>query len=924
MALIFLTVIGVLVGVQLGLANTSIQSSNALAKQRNAVYAADSAMNAAIANVRKASNSTVGAQNGPSCNFSLGTAKIDGSNTSVGCTPTDDSGQSLGNTTAPGFAILTLAPFHSLAPTSGCVNVNQDEIGIVQVQNDKLLTVNGNVYVNSDADSDTWTGGCPNTGAAQHIQVIGDVRQGESCHDIDVKQPVPAVNPPYTNVCGSALVGSNPTNPYPAGADPAIANPTSWAPLISAPPAAGTITNSSGTPITTCPAANASGYRLVVFTPGSYTDATKLNNFMGGTCANAVFWFQPGVYYFNFTNSSGGHEWLVNDSSARVVGGQPTTLAIPGTSTGPTTWKATATAQSPSSTWTNPNGALAVDNNPATSNFSGTTSASGTTRTLTLSNFDAANIPAAASITNATLRVVHRESQNRITALTANVTPFGASACGAQTVTPSVSATAYATQSIDVTSCLNNPDKINGGPSVAFAETYVCTAGTSACASTTTETLDGIELDVTYSTGARPAWDPTNPASITSSAPVVPGACRHDGDAAWTDGVQFVFGGDSRVNLKSGSFELCDKVSTTQQEIVLYGVKSPVSAPVGPKTWKPGTATQTSGTWTSPNNSLAIDNSLTSTAFTGSSGSTRKLTMSGYVTNPASTIPTGSTINTVTLKVADRESSSRITGITATVTPSGASACTAQTVSPNVSASALTTATFDMSSCLNTAAKINGGASVLYSVTYACSSSCSSTTTAFLDGATLDVTYTPPAPSSPLNPQSGCIVQHPYYSPTNHAPGYNGACAVFKVETNANGGHSPRVAAFWGTVYAPAAALDVPVDTLTVPVFNRGVVARHAHARVQHRIRRLGADHDDPARRAAPEPQDDLHGERHRQVDEGDRRRGGLRLRVQRRRRRWCQDSVLEGLPLAGHRLPEDHRQVAEPAHVGLDVAHGA
>ena len=34
------------------------------------------------------------------------------------------------------------------------------------------------------------------------------------------------------------------------------------------------------------------------------------------------------------------------------------------------------------------------------------------------------------------------------------------------------------------------------------------------------------------------------------------------------------------------------------------------------------------------------------------------------------------------------------------------------------------------------------------------------------------------------------------------------------------------MAAFWGTVYAPSAALDVPVDVLTVPVFNRGVVAR--------------------------------------------------------------------------------------------------
>src|SRR5215475_2674817 len=38
---------------------------------------------------------------------------------------------------------------------------------------------------------------------------------------------------------------------------------------------------------------------------------------------------------------------------------------------------------------------------------------------------------------------------------------------------------------------------------------------------------------------------------------------------------------------------------------------------------------------------------------------------------------------------------------------------------------------------------------------------------------------------------------------------------------------TPRaVVTFWGTVYAPSAAMDVPVDVLTVPVFGRGVVAR--------------------------------------------------------------------------------------------------
>ncbi|MBV9922659.1 MAG: hypothetical protein JOY78_17655 [Pseudonocardia sp.] len=107
------------------------------------------------------------------------------------------------------------------------------------------------------------------------------------------------------------------------------------------------------------------------------------------------------------------------------------------------------------------------------------------------------------------------------------------------------------------------------------------------------------------------------------------------------------------------------------------------------------------------------------------------------------------------------------------------------------------------------------------------------TVTAALDGFSLAVNYTPPATSTgSLNPTSGCTTQAPYYNPPgaspgpDHSPGYNGACALLRVSTDAAGGSFPRVLTMWGTVYAPSNALDVPVDVMTVPVFNRGVVAR--------------------------------------------------------------------------------------------------
>ena len=109
-----------------------------------------------------------------------------------------------------------------------------------------------------------------------------------------------------------------------------------------------------------------------------------------------------------------------------------------------------------------------------------------------------------------------------------------------------------------------SPDALNNG---TFSLRYVVNHATctSACQNITSQ-LDGMELQVSYSQPGRPAWDPNDP----NANPTVPGACRHDGDPFWTDGVQFVFGGDSRVNLQSGQVELCDPPSTNHQEIVLY------------------------------------------------------------------------------------------------------------------------------------------------------------------------------------------------------------------------------------------------------------------------------------------------------------------------------------------------------------------
>ena len=89
-----------------------------------------------------------------------------------------------------------------------------------------------------------------------------------------------------------------------------------------------------------------------------------------------------------------------------------------------------------------------------------------------------------------------------------------------------------------------------------------------------------------------------------------------------------------------------------------------------------------------------------------------------------------------------------------------------------------------------------------------------------------------PAAGAGLDGATGCITQTPYYSPVDHTPAYQGACALLTVAGNPNQiGNDPttwNVAALWGTVYAPSAALDIQPYDLQVPVFNRGFVARMA------------------------------------------------------------------------------------------------
>ena len=561
---------------------------------------------------------------------------------------------------------------------------------------------------------------------------------------------------------------------------------------------------------------------VVTFTPGTYNDVTAFNTLMGGGCANHVFYFPSGVYYFDFANAVGGHEWTINDGTARVVGGQPNGTPVGAITVGPTTWKPSTTANVAGSVnFTNPANATSIDGVAATV----PALAAGQTARITLSGYataPASTIPANATIDSVRLRVAHNEATPaNVGTPTVTITSQGSPACAAVNITKRAALGEDAAPSYDVTGCLNSPTKLNSPVSLVYAVPGTATSAIG---------LDGIWLDVTYTTATRPAWDPTNPATVNAGSPAVPGSCRRDGDAGWTDGVQFVFGGDSHINLKSGAFELCDKPSSTQQEIVLYGVKSASGGGtvVGPWAWIAQNFTNGASGFTNPTNGRVVDGTPATAEVTSAiPNRTMTLTQFSPTTWPipgVDQIPANATNIQASLAVTHWESNtSQTNNPQIAVTPSGAGACATQTLSEHLVGDANKTDTVDVSSCLNTPSKLNGGLSVLFTARRS-----SSSPTENLDGMALSVTYTVPSGGGGggLTPESGCVVQKPYYSTVDHSPAFNGACALFRVSSNSAGGASPRTVAFWGTVYAPSAALDIQVDVLTVPVFNRGVVAR--------------------------------------------------------------------------------------------------
>jgi Tfp pilus assembly protein PilX len=553
-ALVMIVMVGTLATVTLAYGNTSLRSANnAIGPDRNATFAAGGAVELATKYLE--ANSAIGRAGGAVCGDTAAYSPVaslpatgDAPAVDVQCKPASNSGTTQGGSggvddTTPAYSILALGTNNNVPgpynnnPLSAATAWDTNawaERGIdlqkSSTGGNSTTTLTGNVYSNAPVRRSASSGA---------LAATGPISARGACENVS-----PCTVVPY----GIAPV-----------ADPGYPSRTP---------------DLTPRTVPSCP-----GATLVKFQPGWYSSASALNNLFS-TCKNKDFWFQPGVYYFDFRDTSGGtqcrpgstaaadalHEWCIGpyaDSKSVALGGTPA-----GGWSEPTAVDATLTpssvSDSPSGEFTQLSFAKVIDNRSASTTFS--TWWWNQTESITVSSFGTA-ISSSATVNTVALDITTDVTQgNPVREVT--VTAGDGTDCGTTTITDD-SATISGLES-----CLSTPTKLNGA-TVRFDATagWFTTVGVS---------MNGAQFRVNSTPG-------------TASRFVFPNGC--DPSAS---GVQWIFGGDSRLYVSDGSVELCagpnPEGSTTNQQIAVYGV--PPTKPVVPA----GTSTVAGQSWATVSN----------------------------------------------------------------------------------------------------------------------------------------------------------------------------------------------------------------------------------------------------------------------------------------------------------------------------------
>jgi hypothetical protein len=831
-ALVMIVTIGLMSSAALTYANTGLRaSSTAVGPDLDSTFAAGGAIDLATRYLQD--NASVGVAGGASCgdpaNFD-GVVSVAASGSApaidVRCRPASGSGAVAGGNgavsdTTPANAILALGtrntepgPLNNY-PLDSATVYNTSSWGERGIDLQKSSTggsstvrLNGSVYSNAPLRRDATSGA---------LTATGTISARGACENV-----APCTVVPYTTAATA-------TPAYPTRS-PDLTPRT----------------------VPACPAST-----LVTFAPGWYSSASAMNDLFA-SCKDHDFWFQPGTYYFDFRDTSGGaqcrpqsasasdalHEWCIGpdaNSKSRVVGGTPL-----GWSTGSGNASATLGTFGWSlpwpGGWANEQNALTYGTDNATFSW-----AQGTGTSLSLFDPSPAVDDDGQALTDLELDVASAVTAGASARYVWVWKGFGL--CGIYPVT------ANAATISGLESCIGSVHDLN--------QAWV-TFSTDPSTSNGTVAFGGVRFRAEYAAPPDRA--------------VFPNGC--DPSAS---GVQWIFGGDSRVYVSDGTLELCagpnPSGTSTNQMIAVYGV--PPTPPVTPTA---AAATSGQNSWaTVTNASNALDIAEQSgiadatiqvapkcgnkagqiSCFRGSGSGTAYGSVKFEF--PAFDLPANTKVQRVALRASYNSGAGSFASGTApefviSKTGTGAFTCSADSTMP---ATDQTSAWLrPVSSCL-TPSRLATGFSIEWrarkSVT--CSGrNCGSAFTQTVDGLEVIVTLDPATPATAVvMPEDGCIAPVPndYTAgrPLTNRYGPNawegdGApdCALLKWDAvPRTSGNSSEVGCYsgqvslQGTLYAPGAAVDFdqagpkasgcnassPTYTSwSYPIFGRGAILR--------------------------------------------------------------------------------------------------
>jgi hypothetical protein len=260
-------------------------------------------------------------------------------------------------------------------------------------------------------------------------------------------------------------------------------------------------------------------------------------------------------------------------------------------------------------------------------------------------------------------------------------------------------------------------------------------------------------------------WSPTSP-----SRPVIPRAdqfnpavhsCVTDEDAVPVGatpsnlGVQFIFTGDSRLNIDptGGNVELCAQPDTGNQQIAIYGVPKIAGNDLSGYLRPTGVGASGFNADVDPKGLVIGDGNVSTTTITAPSTGTltKQVTLNGFDQLSAAALPDTAQITKVMLSVAHAENNNAaVAGLSAVVTGADGVPGAPVTLTPcfNSVATCGTEPPHDVTKYLGTVAKLRSATGNGPKITYSLTAAKNKTASTTLDGFQLDVTWVPKALSA--------------------------------------------------------------------------------------------------------------------------------------------------------------------------------